>query len=355
MNLSFSPFSRYTSNIIPIFHPMLRHNKTSGFWPVASALGGNLLVTILKFVGFSLSGSGALFSEGIHSFADTANQALLMVGIQRSSKKADEEFSYGYGHERFFWALISACGIFFLGAGVTIYKGVTDLTQNNTVHISPIIFAILFLSLIIESITLIIAFRTIKIEGQSLAHSLRLGDPSSIAVLYEDGVAVLGILIALISIVLTYLTGLHYWDAAGSIFIGILLAIVAVILIAKNREYLMEKSMPEEISERIIEILETEPAIEKVIDFKSSTLDFRKYRIKCEVEFQGQALMKNMYRDGMLKEEYEWIKDDYSEFVRFCADYIDRVPRLIGSKIDKIEKKIQQEFPEVIHVDIEIN
>jgi len=334
---------------------MTRFDKNSGFWPVASALGGNLLVTILKFAGFSLSGSSALFSEGIHSLADTSNQALLMVGIKRSSKKATRKFSYGYGHERFFWALISACGIFFLGAGVTIYKGISDLRQTAEVHISPVIFAILLLSLAIESLTFIVAFRAIKIKNQSLAQSLRQGDPSSIAVLYEDGVAVLGILIAIASIVLTYLTGRHYWDAAGSIFIGILLAVVAVILIAKNREYLLEKSMPEDMQEHIIKILEAEPAIEKVIDFKSSTLDFRKYRIKCEVEFHGPALMKAMYRNGALKDEFDDIKDDYAGFVRFCADYIDRVPRLIGSKIDAIEKKIQKKFPEVIHVDIEIN
>ncbi|MDP1883892.1 MAG: cation diffusion facilitator family transporter [Candidatus Moranbacteria bacterium] len=334
---------------------MTRFDKNSGFWPVASALGGNLLVTILKFAGFSLSGSSALFSEGIHSLADTSNQALLLVGIKRSSKKATRKFSYGYGHERFFWALISACGIFFLGAGVTIYKGISDLRQTAEVHISPIIFIILILSLIIESFTLIIAFRAIKIKNQSLAQSLRQGDPSSIAVLYEDGVAVLGIFIALASIILTYLTGQRHWDAAGSVFIGVLLAVVAIILIAKNREYLLEKSMPEDMQKRIIKILEAEPAIEKVIDFKSSTLDFRKYRIKCEIEFNGPALMQEAYRNGVLREEYARVKNDYEAFLRFCVDYIDRVPRLIGSKIDAIEKKIQKKFPEVIHVDIEIN
>lgn len=334
---------------------MLHNNPNPGFWPVASALIGNLIVTLLKFIGFFISGSSALFSEGIHSFADTANQALLMVGIKKSTKKANKQFSYGYGHERFFWALISACGIFFLGAGVTIYKGITDLQQSAQVHISPIIFIILLLSLLIESATFVVAFRAIKIKGRSLAYSVHVGNPSSIAVLYEDGVAVLGILIALLSIGLTYLTGHHYWDAAGSILIGLLLAIVAVILIAKNREYLMEKSMPEEMQKRIIEILEAEAAIEKVIDFKSSTLDFKKYRIKCEIEFHGPALMKAMHRSGSLRQEYEDIRDDYDEFIRFCVDYVDRVPRLMGSKIDMIEKKIQKEFPEVIHVDIEIN
>lgn len=333
----------------------MTHSKASGFWPVVAALAGNLFVTTIKFIGFFLSGSGALFSEAVHSLADTANQGLLLIGIRRSTKKATNEFAYGYGNERFFWALISACGIFFLGAGVTIYKGVDSLMHKQEAHISPIIFAILLISLIIESTTFFIALKEIRKNGHDLAKSLEDADPSSAAVLYEDGVAVLGIFVAFISIVLTELTGHAYWDAIGSILIGILLGVVAIILISKNHEYLMGKAIPEDLKKAVLKILSNEPAIEKVIDFKSSILDFGKYRIKCEIEFNGPALMKEAYRDGVLKEEYEYIKDDYEEFLRFCVDYIDRVPRLIGNKIDQIEKKIQQAVPEIIHVDIEIN
>ncbi|MFA7208706.1 MAG: cation diffusion facilitator family transporter [Parcubacteria group bacterium] len=334
---------------------MVHPEKISGFWPVASALGGNFIITILKFTGFFLSGSGALFSEAVHSLADTANQGLLLVGISRSTKKANDEFSYGYGNERFFWALISACGIFFLGAGVTIYKGVDSLLHKQESHISPVIFIILLISLLIETATFFIALREIKKKDKGLFESLEDSDPSSVAVLYEDGVAVLGILVAFVSIIMAEVTGNYYWDAIGSIIIGVLLGVVAILLISKNHQYLMGKAIPEELKKAVLKILAKEPAIEKVIDFKSSVLDYGKYRIKCEVEFNGPALMKEAYRDGVLKDEYEYIKDDYEEFLRFCVDYIDRVPRLIGNKIDKIEKKIQQKVPEIIHVDIEIN
>lgn len=333
----------------------MKNTNVSGFWPVASALGGNFLVTLLKFAGFFLSGSGALFSEAVHSLADTANQGLLLIGIRRSTKEATNNFSYGYGKERFFWALISACGIFFLGAGVTIYKGIDNLLHKTEAHISPIIFVILIISFIIESFTLFVAFKEIKKKKKSLLKSLKNADPSSVAVLYEDGVAVLGILIAFVSILLAEWTGNSYWDAIGSIIIGFLLGIVAIILIMKNYQYIIGRSISEELKEIAIEIMEKDPAIEKVIDFKSSTLDFGKYRIKCEVEFNGPALIQEAYRNGELKEEYAFIKDDYNEFLRFCVDYIDRIPRLMGSKIDKIEKKIQQKVPEIIHVDIEIN
>lgn len=333
------------------------NNEISGFWPVIAAIGGNFFITIIKFIGFVVSGSGVLFSEAIHSMADTLNQVLLMVGIKRSVKKFDDEFSYGYGKERFIWALISACGIFFIGAVATVYRGVVSLFHHDEVHISMVIFVILAVSLVVEGFTLYIALKELKknSKDKTLLESLKDGDPSTIAVIYEDGIAVLGVIVAFFSTLFFWLTGNFYWDAIGSIVIGVMLGIVAIILISKNRSFLIEKSIPEKSKERIIEILEADPAIEKVLDFKSSILDIGKYRIKCEVEFNGSALMKEWARKGFLKDEYETIKEDYEEFLKFCVDHMDRAPRLIGNKIDAIEKKIQKEIPEVIHIDIEIN
>src|SRR4051812_12294498 len=97
--------------------------QTSGFIPTITALASNVLVTASKFLAASVSGSSVMFSEAVHSTADTVNQVLLLIGVQRSLKKADDHFEYGYGNERFFWALISACGVFFLGAGFTAYRG----------------------------------------------------------------------------------------------------------------------------------------------------------------------------------------------------------------------------------------
>lgn len=329
----------------------------SGFLPVIAALSGNVFITAIKFVGYFISGSSALFSEAVHSLADTSNQILLMVGIKRSIKKSTEEYSYGFGQERFFWAVISACGVFFLGAGVTIYKGISALMIHREVEINVLAFFILGISFVIESITFILALKELRRNniGKSTAEMLEEGDPSTIAVIYEDGVAVLGVLIALASIILTELTRSYYWDSIGSIAIGILLGIVAILLIRKNRTYLLKKSIPEELKDQIIDIIVSDPAIEKVIDFKSSVLDVDNYRIKCEVEFNGTALLKEFYKTKFLKQEYEDVKGNYQEFLKFCANYIDRVPRLMGRKINKIEEKIQKQIPEIKHIDIEIN
>ncbi len=336
---------------------MRQNTHIQGSLPVLLALLGNTFITVIKFGGFFLSGSGAIFSEAVHSTADTINQGLLFVGLRGSVRDADEHFAYGYGKERFFWALISACGIFFLGAGVTIYHGIELLLTREVPHIQPILFWILLISFVVEGVTFLFAVRELRrhYPNHSTKDILRYGDPTTIAVLYEDGVAVLGVLIALGSILLTQYTGDPIWDALGSITIGLLLAVVAVMLIRKNRKYLIGMNIPESTKERIIEILEADPAIDRVIDFKSSVLDVNKYHMKCEVEFNGSALMKGIVEHGDLKQEFDDIQGDYAEFMKFLVAYVGRIPRLMGSHIDLLEKRIQKEYPEIKHIDIEIN
>jgi zinc transporter 9 len=331
--------------------------QTQGFLPVIAALGGNIFITIIKWIGFFVSGSGAMFSEAVHSVADVFNQILLLIGIQRSKKPSNDDHPYGYGTERFFWAIISACSIFFVGSGVTIYHGINALVHVEEVHVNFFTLLILFVSFVIESGTFIVAYRELKFNNKNkdFKEMMEEGDPTTIAVLYEDGVAVLGVMIAFVSILLTYFTGRGYWDAIGSILIGLLLGFMAVVLINKNRTFLIRKSVPEEITERIVEILEADPAIEKVLDLKSIVIDVATYHVKCEVEINGSALMRKMYRDKALKNQFEEVRHDYDDFLKFCVDYADRVPRIIGTRIDDVEKKITDEIPEVRYIDIEVN
>lgn len=325
--------------------------------PVAAALIGNALLTIIKFFAALVTGSGALFAEAIHSVADTSNQALLLIGIRRSRREADEHFAYGYASERFFWALLSACGIFFVGAGVTIYHGIENLVYPPSVTFEPVAFLVLALAFVVELYTFWIAARTLirQMPDDTWAERFSDGDPSTLAVLLEDGVAVLGILIASASTALTILTGNVVWDSVASIFIGLLLGVVAVVLIMKNRSYLLGKSIPAEMREEILEDLHHEPSIERVLDFKTEVLDIGVYRIKCEIEFNGSSLLKELYKRNELREQYDEINDDYEEFKKFCVYYADRLPRLMGRKIDDIEKMLKERYPAVKYIDIEIN
>lgn len=331
--------------------------KSVGLIPVVSAVIGNALVTLIKAGAAVASGSSVMFSEAVHSLADTLNQLLILIGVKRSYKKPDDDFGYGYGRERFFWALISACGIFFIGAGITLYNGVSSLINPKPLEIHALVFVVLVASFIIESLTLWIAWHGLKNSYPDLTWRERLlaADPSTLAVYLEDSVALVGVVVAAVSISASYYTEDVFWDGLGSIVIGVLLAATAIILITKNHSYLLGRSIPEDEREEIISALVAEPSIERVIDFKSSVLGIGVYRIKCEVEFNGPALFKEAYQRKYLKEQYEEVKNDYEAFKRFCVDYADRIPRLVGKKIDEVEVKLKKRFPAVKHIDIEIN
>ncbi len=332
-------------------------NQTTGYLPVVAALLGNIIVMVIKFLAALLSGSVSMFSEAVHSLADTLNQTLLIIGLRRSLKKPDQVFTYGYGYERFFWALISACGIFFIGAGITVYRGVTALLEPAEIVVQPLVFVVLLIAFMVESTTFLLAARELKRHYPDLSRwqRLRAGDPSTLAVFLEDGLAVLGVMIATTAISLTYLTGSTVWDAVGSIIIGLFLGVAAVVLIMKNRGYLIGKSIPESMQEKIIELLEADPAIEKVLNFQSNVLDVGVYRVKCEIEFNGSVLLKEIYKNSSLRAQYQEVKDDYEEFKKFCVDYADRIPRLVGRRIDDVETTLKKDYPGIKYIDIEIN
>lgn len=331
--------------------------STKGFWPVLSAVGGNFFVTVIKFVAAFVSHSSSMLSEAIHSLADTINQVLLLIGLQRSTRKADDAFGYGYGNERFFWALISACGVLFVGAGVTGYNGIDALSGAHHMEFSPLIVAVLLVSLCIESYTFFVAARALRNDFPAATWPERIAsaDPSTLSVFLEDAVAVIGILAASVSIGLAYVTEDTVWDALGSLVIAVLLAGVAVTLIVKNRSYLIGKSIPQDVQEQVIAFLLAEPVVEKVIDFKSAAVGFGSYRIKCEIEFNGSALLREAHQTETLHADFDEVRDDFEAFKKFYVDYADRLPRLIGKKIDEIEIRIKKQHPSIRHIDIEIN
>ncbi|MEI7688643.1 MAG: cation diffusion facilitator family transporter [Candidatus Nomurabacteria bacterium] len=334
-------------------------HKKEGNHSVVTAFFGNIFVTIIKtFVAIS-SGSTSMFAESVHSLADTLNQSLLLIGLKRSKRPADESRGYGYGIERFFWSLISACGILFIGAGVTVYHSIDSLIKNgitNTTHnYNYFTLSVLFISLIVESITLFIAIKELKGEQKLSKEIFAEADPVTLAVVYEDGAAVLGVFVALGAQVLMHLTGNNIYDSIGGILVGLILGFLAVLLILKNHQYIIGKSLSEETTEEITELLLADPCIENISEFKSVAVDINKYRIYTTVEWNGTPLYEEIYDAGDLKEEFDKIKNSFKEFTKLMFKTTDRIPRLVGTRIDEIEKRIKEKFPEIAYVDIEIN
>ena len=330
---------------------------TQGTRSVTAALLGNTFVTITKTTVFFITGSISMFAESIHSLADTLNQSLLLVGLKRSRKPADHIRGYGYGIERFFWSLISACGILFIGSGITVYHSISSLiTQNTELHtFNKLSIIVLILALIIESFTLWVAIKELK-KGRHFSKKIfEDADPILLAIIYEDGVAVFGVIIAIIAQWLTYITGNILYDALGGIIIGLILGFLAIVLIIKNHQYIIGKPLSKQITEEIIETLEKDPCIERIVEFKSVAIDIGKYRIFATVEWNGSPLYEEIYEAGDLKEEFDNVKDDFKEFAKLMFKTTDRIPRLVGNHIDTIEKNIIEKFPQISYVDIEIN
>jgi solute carrier family 30 (zinc transporter), member 9 len=314
-------------------------HQEAGLKTVLVAVINNLLVTIAKFIGFALSGSGALFSEAIHSFADTLNQALLLLGIRRAEKAPDENFDYGYAQERFFWALISATGIFFIGAGVTLYHGIHALFAKEVAEIGWNTFVILGVSLALEGKSFHTAYMEIKAEGLTFKTAFEEGNPTTIAVLYEDSAAILGIILATISSIITYYTHNYLWDALCSIIIAVMLGSLAVVLININRKYLIEQSMPVELEEKLIETLTGMDFIADVTELRSALLTIDVYRVKCEVRIDGDAFKRLHEKSASSGQVIP----------------IEAIPSFIGKLIDQAKATAMAAVPEVKFLKIEIS
>ncbi len=320
---------------------------------VTAAIAGNSIVMLAKFVAFLFTGSGAMLSEAIHTLADLLNQILLMVGIVRSSRQPDDTHEYGYHSARYVWALISAVGIFFLGCGVTIYHGIQTLVHPHALSDLGWALGVLLFSLVLEGAVLGIAIRTARhqAKGRPLLKFLRdEADPAVVAVVLEDAAACIGILLAMIAILLARWTGETYWDAVGSITIGLLLGAVAIWLIRRNAQLLVGSSIPATIRAQVLRIIEQDPAVEEVVDLKTRILDTETYRIKAGIRFEGDVLAAKLR--PQLREAYENIRT-YEDFEKFALEFGDDVVELLADEIDTIERRIRRQVPQARHLDLE--
>ncbi|WP_298867519.1 cation diffusion facilitator family transporter [uncultured Gimesia sp.] len=326
---------------------------------VVAALIGNGVITVVKGFTFLITGSGAMLSETIHSVADFLNQLLLLIGLVRADQAPDHRFEYGYAGERYVWALISAVGIFFLGCGVTIYHGVQSLFHPPALEMGEMKWAIaaLLFALVIDGIVFILAlkgeWKNASSYGHPFHHYLRYeADPASVAVILEDGAACLGVVIALVSILLTQMTGHHYWDSIGSIAIGVLLGGIAIWLIIRNQELLVGPSIPPKAKKQIIRILQNNPLVDDVIDLRSRVLSIDNYRIKVDLSFNPKELSELLKKKALAA--YPQIENE-QDFEKFCLKYTEDLLDTLAEEIDKIEHEIQRHVPKAQHLDLEAN
>jgi cation diffusion facilitator family transporter len=237
----------------------------------------NLLIAGFKFVAAALSASTAMLAEAVHSLADTANQAFLLVGMRRSSRPPDELHPFGYGTETYFWAFIVAGCIFLVGAAVSIWEGIEKLwaIYHHAHHPHGDVrwaIGVLAVSLLLELWSLRTAveeFRNIK-KGRDMRRVLRdIRDPTVLTVLFEDLAAIIGLFVALVGVVATHYTKQPLWDALASIVVGLSLGIVAVFLGRNSMSMLIGEAVPEEEHQRMTQIAAEHPGVLQVIHVRT--------------------------------------------------------------------------------------
>lgn len=216
---------------------------------ILAALAGNCAVALTKFVAYYVSGSSSMLSEAIHSLVDTGNEFLLLYGVRRSERPADDQHPLGYGRELYFWAFIVALMIFAAGAAVSIYQGIAHIIEPEAATDLPVTYAVLGLAAIFEFISWRVAYREMRAAapGKSLVEATRRSkDPTVFTVFFEDTAALLGLAIAFVFILAAQLTGEPRWDGVGSVLIGLLLAATSISLARECKGLLMgEPALPE--------------------------------------------------------------------------------------------------------------
>jgi cation diffusion facilitator family transporter len=234
------------------------------------AFSANLAVAVAKTVAAVISGSASMTAEAAHSWADTGNQGFLIVANRRSSKPPDAERPLGYGGEAYVWSLLAAVGLFVVGGSLSVWRGVTELIHGESSSENYLVaYVVLGIAFVLEATSLLQAVRQLGREAREfdrdlLAHVLQTSDPTTRAVFAEDTAALIGIVIAVAGIGLHQLTGNAAWDGVGSILVGLLLGAVAVVLIDRNRRFLVGQPASLELREASIARLQQLPEVASV-------------------------------------------------------------------------------------------
>ncbi|MEE9313330.1 MAG: cation diffusion facilitator family transporter [Rhizobiaceae bacterium] len=231
---------------------------------IYAAMLGNGLIAIAKFVGAFMTGSSAMMSEGIHSVVDTGNQSLLLYGIKRSNKPADEKHPFGYASEIYFWAFIVAMLIFSIGAGISIYHGIEKVLHPHPVADPTLNYIILALAMVFEGVAWYIAYRAFtSTKGKkSLFQAVQDSkDPTIFTVLFEDTAAILGLFVAFIGIWIAVTFNMPWVDGAASILIGVILGGTAILLALETKGLLIGEAAAPEIVDEIKAIVAATPPI----------------------------------------------------------------------------------------------
>lgn len=293
---------------------------------VAAALAANLAIGVTKFVAAVSTGSSAMLSEGIHSLVDTGNQGLLMLGLRKSRRPADENHPFGHGKELYFWSLIVAILIFGIGGGMAFYEGIAHLQHPEPI-VSPVwAYSVLAAAFAFESVSWWIALREVRAEQapqETLWHTIRHSkDPAVFTVLLEDTAALLGIAIAFGGIYLGEVFDHPDYDGIASMMIGVMLMGVAVFLANESRGLLVGEAADPAIVRDIRKLVSDDTDVRDVRQLLTMHLGPDEVLLNLELRFRPRldaaALAASVVKlEDRIRARHPQIKKIYIEAAPF--------------------------------------
>ncbi|MBC7402868.1 MAG: cation diffusion facilitator family transporter [Microbacteriaceae bacterium] len=255
---------------------------------IIAAMSANLGIAVAKFIAFGFSGSSSMLGEGVHSLADTGNQILLLRGGRVSKKKANAEHPFGFGRERYVYAFVVSIILFSVGGVFSLYEGVNKIQNPHPLENVWIPIVVLLVAMVLEGFSLRTAVReSNRVRGTDswVAFIRRAKAPELPVVLLEDVAALTGLLFAFLGVVLTIITGDGVWDAIGTICIGVLLVLVAIVLGIETKSLLVGEGASADDTVRIRDAINADSDVESLIHMKTLYLGPEELLVAAKVAF----------------------------------------------------------------------
>lgn len=261
---------------------------------VVIAFVANVLVAMAKSVAAVITGSAAMVAEAAHSWADAGNEVFLLIADRQGARPKDARHPFGYGRSAFVWSLIAAFGIFTAGSIVSISHGITELRHPSPVEEPLIAYLVLAFAFALEGISFTQAWltsrRLARRRNRTLwDYVLDTSDTTLRAVFFEDGAALIGLVLAASAIVLHQITGQAYWDAWGSIAVGVLLGGVAIILIQRNLAFLVGTTVPADMRAIAGLAILSSPGVDRITYLHLEYVGPNRLFLVAEVDLAGDA------------------------------------------------------------------
>lgn len=272
-------------------------SASGGNKAIVAALLANLGIAITKFIAWFFSGSSSMLAEGVHSLADSGNQGLLLLGGRKAKQVATPEHPFGFGRERYVYAFVVSIILFSVGGMFSLYEGFEKLTNPHPLEVPWLPILVLAIAIVLESFSLRTAVKESNhVRGtQSWVEFVRRAKaPELPVVLLEDLAALIGLVLAMGGVGLTIITGDSVWDAIGTLAIGVLLILVAIILGIETKSLLVGEGATPDDANRIRDAINASSDVEALIHMKTLYLGPDELLVAAKIAFAGKSRLSDV-------------------------------------------------------------